>query len=67
MCWLECDTLLCLLITVIRSDSEYRIIVDERAFLQGNLFQDLTPPINTPKEIDDPDDQMPEDWDEREK
>lgn len=30
-------------------------------------MDDLTPPIVPPKQIDDPDDQMPEDWDEREK
>ena len=40
--------------------------MDEMTFLYGNLLDDLTPPINTPKEIDDPDDKMPADWDERE-
>lgn len=27
----------------------------------------MTPPVNPPKEIEDPDDKKPEDWDEREK
>lgn len=30
-------------------------------------MEDFTPPVNPPKEIDDPDDKKPEDWDEREK
>lgn len=33
----------------------------------GSLLEDFTPPVNPPKEIDDPDDFMPKDWDEREK
>lgn len=33
----------------------------------GSLLEDFSPPVNPPKEIDDPDDTMPEDWDEREK
>ena len=52
---------------VIRSDGVYHIILDQKPFLKGNLMDDLTPPIVPPKQIDDPDDQMPEDWDEREK
>lgn len=28
---------------------------------------DHSPPVNPPKEIDDPDDKKPSDWDEREK
>lgn len=33
----------------------------------GNLLEDLTPPVNPEKEIADPDDFKPQDWDEREK
>lgn len=33
----------------------------------GSLLEDFSPPVNPPKEIDDPEDSMPEDWDEREK
>lgn len=51
----------------IKSDGMYHIIVDQRPFLKGNLLEDLTPPIIPSEEIDDPDDVMPEDWDEREK
>ena len=33
----------------------------------GNLLEDMTPPVNPPEEIDDPNDSKPADWDEREK
>jgi len=52
---------------IIHSDSTYHIVIDQTPFLKGNLLEDLTPPINPPKEIDDPNDKMPADWDEREK
>lgn len=52
--------------TVIHSDGTYHITVDQMPLLKGNLLEDLTPEINPPKQIDDPDDKMPEDWDERE-
>jgi len=45
----------------------YHVIVDQKPFLKGNLMEDLQPPIVPPKEIDDPEDRMPDDWDEREK
>jgi hypothetical protein len=28
----------------------------------GNLLEDFTPPVNPPKEINDPEDKKPEDW-----
>uniref|UniRef100_A0AAY4BNR0 Calnexin n=1 Tax=Denticeps clupeoides TaxID=299321 RepID=A0AAY4BNR0_9TELE len=31
----------------------------------GNLLNDMTPAVNPPAEIEDPNDQKPEDWDER--
>ena len=33
----------------------------------GNLLNDMTPSVNPSREIEDPDDQKPEDWDERPK
>ncbi len=53
-------------LTVIFSDSTYHITVDQMPFLKGNLLEDLTPAINPLKEVDDPEDKMPENWDERE-
>ena len=52
---------------VIHSDNTYHIVIDQRPFLKGNLLEDLTPSIVPDKEIDDPNDKMPEDWDDREK
>ena len=52
---------------MIHSDNTYHIVIDQQPFLKGNLLEDLTPPIVPDKEIDDPNDKMPEDWDDREK
>lgn len=52
---------------VIRSDGVYHIIVDQKPLVKGNLLDDFTPPIVPPEKIDDPEDRMPENWDEREK
>ena len=51
---------------VIHSDGAYHVIVDQKPFISGHLLEDLTPPIIQSKEIDDPEDKMPEGWDERE-
>ena len=53
--------------SVIHNDGVYHVILDQKPFIKGHLLEDLTPPIVEPKEIDDPEDEMPEDWDEREK
>ena len=53
--------------TVIRNDGVYHIMVDQVPFFKGNLLEDLEPTINPPAEIDDSNDKMPSDWDEREK
>eukprot|EP00731_Ephydatia_muelleri_P030689 Em0022g203a len=52
---------------LIRNDGVYHIMVDQVPFFKGNLLEDLEPAINPPAEIDDPNDKMPSDWDEREK
>lgn len=41
--------------------------MDQTVVNSGNLMTDMTPPVNPPAEIEDPDDQKPEDWDERPK
>lgn len=43
------------------------MFVDQESVNKGSLLEDMTPPVNPPKEIEDPDDKKPEDWDEREK
>jgi len=52
---------------VLTPDNSYEVFVDNKIFNTGTLFDDFTPPVNPPAEIDDPTDQKPDDWDEREK
>ncbi|XP_067852753.1 calnexin [Heptranchias perlo] len=50
---------------IVRPDNSYEILIDESSVSKGSLLQDMTPPVNPPKEIDDPNHQKPEDWDDR--
>lgn len=52
---------------ILKPDNTYSIKVDHRVVNDGSLFIDFTPPVNPSKEIDDPTDKKPTDWDEREK
>ncbi|XP_031623952.1 calnexin isoform X2 [Contarinia nasturtii] len=52
---------------IVRPDNTYSIAVDHKIINEGSLLTDFTPPVNPPKEIDDPKDFKPESWDEREK
>uniref|UniRef100_U5EYL6 Putative calnexin n=1 Tax=Corethrella appendiculata TaxID=1370023 RepID=U5EYL6_9DIPT len=52
---------------IIRPDNTYEIKFDHRIINEGSLFTEFTPPVNPPKEIDDPEDFKPSNWDEREK
>lgn len=52
---------------VVRPDNTYAISIDHKVVNEGSLLTDFTPPVNPPKEIDDPKDFKPENWDEREK
>uniref|UniRef100_A0A914UUV6 Calnexin n=1 Tax=Plectus sambesii TaxID=2011161 RepID=A0A914UUV6_9BILA len=52
---------------VINPDNTYQILVDQREITSGNLLKDLEPSLTPPKEVDDPEDKKPEDWDDREK
>lgn len=52
---------------IVRPDNTYEISVDKKIVGKGSLLEDFNPPVNPPKEIDDPNDTKPEDWDEREK
>ncbi|CAG0892149.1 unnamed protein product [Darwinula stevensoni] len=48
-------------------DNSFEIQVDLQKFASGNLLETMDPPVNPPKEIEDPTDKKPDDWDEREK
>uniref|UniRef100_A0A8C4WXU3 Si:ch211-274f20.2 n=1 Tax=Eptatretus burgeri TaxID=7764 RepID=A0A8C4WXU3_EPTBU len=52
---------------IVRPDNSFEILVDGTSVNTGSLLEDMTPPINPPKEIEDPEDHKPEDWDERPK
>lgn len=52
---------------IVRPDNTYTISVDQKVVSEGSLLTDFTPPVNPPREIDDPKDFKPKDWDEREK
>uniref|UniRef100_A0A4W3HF54 Calnexin n=1 Tax=Callorhinchus milii TaxID=7868 RepID=A0A4W3HF54_CALMI len=52
---------------VLNPDNSFQILIDQTVVNSGNLLEDMTPPINPAQEIEDPDDQKPEDWDERPK
>ncbi|NXR12302.1 CALX protein, partial [Semnornis frantzii] len=52
---------------VLNPDNSFEILVDQNVVNSGNLLNDMSPPVNPPREIEDPNDQKPEDWDERPK
>jgi len=51
---------------VVNPDNSFAVYVDQQEVQSGNLLTDMTPPVNPPKQIEDPDDVKPENWDERE-
>eukprot|EP00931_Biecheleriopsis_adriatica_P070544 TRINITY_DN44304_c0_g1_i1.p1 TRINITY_DN44304_c0_g1~~TRINITY_DN44304_c0_g1_i1.p1 ORF type:complete len:559 (+),score=141.26 TRINITY_DN44304_c0_g1_i1:89-1678(+) len=46
----------------IRSDNTFEVQVDGEKKAGGSLLTSMEPPINPPKEIDDPSDKKPTDW-----
>ncbi|KAE9555828.1 hypothetical protein FO519_000913 [Halicephalobus sp. NKZ332] len=50
----------------ITPDNHFSVQIDNYEIASGSLLKDLVPPIEPPKEIHDPADKKPEDWDERE-
>lgn len=47
---------------IVRPDNSFEILINGNSVKQGNLLQDFVPPVNPPKEIDDPTDTKPSDW-----
>ena len=52
---------------LLKPDNSFEISLDKKVINSGSLLTDMDPPVNPEKEIDDPDDKKPDDWDEREK
>jgi hypothetical protein len=48
-------------------DDTFEVLIDQKVVNQGTLLDDVVPPINPPREIDDPSDKKPEEWDDRAK
>jgi len=47
---------------IINPDNTFEVQVDGVKKASGDLLTDMSPPINPPKDIDDPEDKKPEDW-----
>lgn len=47
---------------IIRPDNSFEILIDGSQARAGSLLDDFDPPINPPREIDDPEDEKPIDW-----
>lgn len=56
-----------LLRLLVRPDNTFEISIDHTLVNHGTLLDSFTPSVNPPAEIDDPNDSMPADWDEKEK
>ncbi|KAL3878355.1 hypothetical protein ACJMK2_030717 [Sinanodonta woodiana] len=52
---------------IVNPDNTFEILVDQQVISQGSLLEDVSPPVNPPAEIEDPNDKKPSDWDEKEK
>ncbi|KAG7212568.1 hypothetical protein KM043_012868 [Ampulex compressa] len=52
---------------IVQPNNTFEIKVDNKAVNYGSLLDDFDPPVNPPLEIEDPNDTMPDNWDNREK
>ncbi|KAI0216388.1 Calnexin [Lamellibrachia satsuma] len=52
---------------VVDPENTFEVFVDQTLVNSGSLLQDFEPSVNPSKEVVDPTDVKPEDWDEREK
>jgi calnexin len=58
------DTMPHLYTAIVGADNTVKILVDNKEVTSASLLSDtdFVPPVNPPKQIDDPEDQKPEDW-----
>eukprot|EP00057_Strongylocentrotus_purpuratus_P033382 XP_791226.2 PREDICTED: calnexin [Strongylocentrotus purpuratus] len=52
---------------VINTDNTFQVLVDQKVVNSGSLLSDMSPPVNPPAEVEDPDDKKPADWDDKKK
>ncbi|KAM9331435.1 calmegin [Gastrophryne carolinensis] len=50
---------------ILKPDNTFEMLIDQTVVGQGSLLEDVIPPLVPPKEIDDPKDKKPAEWDER--
>lgn len=50
---------------MLNPDDTFEIFIDQKVVNQGSLLEDVAPPVNPPREIDDPNDTKPDEWDDR--
>nr|DBA28970.1 TPA: hypothetical protein GDO54_009246 [Pyxicephalus adspersus] len=50
---------------ILKPENTFEILIDQTVVSQGSLLEDVIPPLNPPKEIDDPKEKKPKEWDER--
>ncbi|KAM4834322.1 calmegin [Thomomys bottae] len=50
---------------VLSPDNTFEILIDQKVVNKGSLLEDVIPPVNPPRKIDDPSDTKPEEWDDR--
>ncbi|MBN3322970.1 CALX protein, partial [Atractosteus spatula] len=48
-------------------DNSYEILIDQSVVSKGSLLEDMTPPVTPPREVPDPSDTKPADWDDRQR
>jgi len=47
---------------IVQPDQTFEILINDESVRSGSLLEDFDPPVNPPKEIDDPEDFKPESW-----
>ncbi|NWR90096.1 CLGN protein, partial [Furnarius figulus] len=52
---------------VLKPDNTFEMLIDQTVVSKGSLLENMVPPVNPSKEIEDPSDKKPDDWDERPK
>ncbi|RNA15717.1 Calnexin [Brachionus plicatilis] len=52
---------------ILRPDGTFKMLIDRVEVNSGSLLTDMSPSINPPKEIVDPNDRKPDNWDDKEK
>ncbi|KHJ79861.1 calreticulin family protein, partial [Oesophagostomum dentatum] len=50
---------------VVKPDGAFTVSVDQKQIMSGSMLNDLIPSLQPPKEIADPNDKKPDDWDDR--